>query len=338
MSTDTNLPHLAFENFPAAPYPPRLRRIGALWRRILAFLIDGIVIGFIGSALGYIFFDLFMGLGAAGCLVGYFVGMFYFAIPESSFGNGQSLGKRLLLLQVVDRNGDLLSIEQSMIRYTVFAIPWLLNGIPLPISRTPWAVSLLLGLAIFGLGSSSIYLMVFNRNTRQGVHDLMVGSYLAESRKDGPVAASSIWRPHWFIAGAIIILTAVTGFIVRRSEQQGSMRQLFADVQQVESLPGVQSASILRVSSYHQNAKVTSLLVNVRCTVSNVDQEPLANQIADSLVTTDPTIDQYSLLRIVLIRGYDIGIAHSSFSQSYSDTPANWRQEFFLVPPQLPAH
>lgn len=330
---------VSFQALPPDFYPPPPRRIGALWRRLLAFLIDSFAVGFIGLFLGYFFFDLFMSLGPAGRLIGYFVGLFYFAIPESSFGHGQSLGKRLLLLQVVNSDGGLLTIEQSLIRYTIFAIPWFLNGLPLPISRTPWTVGLLLGLAVFGLGGATIYLMLFNRNTRQGVHDVAAGCYVAEAGRDDPVTAHPVWKPHWFIAVTLGVLAVISGIMMQKLAHRGSMLQLLADDSQVESLPGVQSAGILRVTEYrHGNPLGVTLLVKVRCTIPNSDQEALANQIADSLITTDPTIDQYSNLRIVLIRGYDIGIAHSSFSQTYSDTPAHWRQQFFAVPSQLPAH
>lgn len=339
MSTGTNPPQLAFETLPASPYPPPRRRIGALWRRVIAFAIDVLIVGLIGLALGYVFFDLLMSLGPAGRLVGYSVGLVYFAIPESSIGHGQSLGKRLLLLQVVNRDGGLLTVEQSLVRYTVFAIPWFLNGLSLPISRMSWAVGLLLGLAVFGLGSATIYLMLFNRNTRQGVHDLAAGSYVAEAGRDDPVTAHPIRKPHWFIAAALIVLAVNAGILMQRLAHRGTMLQLLADAHQVESLPGVQSALILRVTEYrHGNPQGVTLLVKVRGTVSDFDEEALANQVADSLITTDPTIDQYSNLRIVLTRGYDIGIAHSSFSQTYSGTPARWREQLFGVPPQEPAH
>lgn len=335
MSTEP--PQLIFEAMPPAAHPLRPRVIAALWRRLLAFCIDAIVLGLAGLVLGYIFFDLFMGLGPAGRLVGYFAGYFYFAIPESSFGNGQSLGKRLLRLQVVDADGSLLSIERSSIRYTLFAIPWFLNGLPIPLTRTPAAVVFLLGLAVFGLGGATIYLMLFNRNTRQGVHDLAVGSYVVGTAGEGTVRADPVWRVHWIVAAVIVILAAVAGVVAPRFARR-QFPQLVADERQVEQLPGVQSASIHRVTTYRGGSSDLRLEVTVRCVVANTDEQALANQVADSVLTTDSGIDQYSMLRIVVVRGYDIGIAHGSFAQTYSDTPAGWRRQFFGVPPQLPAH
>lgn len=323
------------ETVPAPPYPSPPRRIGALWRRFLAFLVDVAVIGLIGVCLGYFFFGLLMGLGPAGRLVGYLVGFFYFAVPESAFGRGQSLGKRLLSLQVVDRGGNLISIERSFLRYTIFALPWFLSELPLTASRTPSAAAFLLFLAIFGSGAASLYLMLFNRRTRQGVHDLAAIAFVAESGNDRPFTARPIWKLHWFAVSAVVVLSAGAG--IASLSFQHATPQLLADARQVDSLPGVQSARLLRTSSYHAGAEDLTLTVEVRCTISTPDQQALANQVADSVLTIDPTIDQYSNLRIVLIRGYDIGIARASFSQTYSDSPARWRRQFFLVPPQLPA-
>jgi uncharacterized RDD family membrane protein YckC len=337
MPLSTEPPQLDFKALPPAAYPLAPRRIGALWRRVLAFLIDALIVGLAGLVLGYIFFDLFMGLGIAGLAVGYLVGLFYFAIPEGSFGNGQSVGKRLLHIQVVDADGMPLSIERSLIRYTVFAIPWLLNGLPFPVTRTPGKVVFLIGMTVFGLGGANIYLMLFNRNTRQGVHDLAVGCFVAEAGKDGPVKAHPAWKLHWILAAAILILAAVAGILGPRLAKQW-FPQLVEDSRQVEQLPGVQSAGIRRVTTYRGGTKDLSLEVEVRCVVATTDEQALANQVADSILTTDPGVDQYSMLRVVVVRGYDIGIAHGSFSQTYSDTPAGWRRQFFGVSPQLPAH
>lgn len=335
MSTEP--PQLIFEAMSPAAFPLEPRRIAALWRRLLAFCVDAIVLGLAGLVLGYIFFDLFMGLGPAGRLVGYFVGFFYFAIPESSFGNGQSIGKRLLGIQIVDADGVPLSIEQSSIRYTLFAIPWFLNGLPIPVTRTPAAVVFLLGMAVFGLGGATNYLMLFNRNTRQGVHDLAVGSYVVEAGRSGRVRLNPVRRVHWIVAAVIVILAAAAGIVAPRFARR-QFPQLLEDARQVEQLPGVQSAGINRVTTYRSGAHDSSLVVTVRCVVADTDEQALANQVADSILTTDSGIDQYSVLRIVVVRGYDIGIAHGSFAQTYSDTPAGWKRQFFGVSPQLPAH
>ncbi len=279
-----------------------------------------------------------MGLGPAGRLIGFLVGFLYFAIPESSFGHGQSIGKRVLKLQVVDVDGNPISIERSAIRYTIFAALWLLIGMALPVSRMLWPVVSPFGLAVFGLGAASVYLMVFNRNTRQGIHDLAAGCYVVQAGKHGIVTAHAIWKLHWVVAGVILALAAVVGILGQRQARRPPFAQLRDDSRQVAELPGVQSASIRRISTYRSGVKAISLLAEVRCTVSIADEEALANQVADSILTTDPAIQQYATVRVILIRGFDIGIAHDWFSQTYTDSPAGWKTQFFAVPPEFPAH
>jgi hypothetical protein len=87
----------------------------------------------------------------------------YFAILDSSIGNGQTLGKRLMHLQVTDELGTTISFRRSVVRYGVFAVPYFLNGMSLPTTRTPWVVTTVLYLLIFGVGGTTLYLMLFNQ-------------------------------------------------------------------------------------------------------------------------------------------------------------------------------
>src|SRR5208282_3254947 len=50
--------------------PPN-RAIGSLWRRIVAFVVDGIIIGAAGTVIALPFFERFSHLGPWGRLVGF---------------------------------------------------------------------------------------------------------------------------------------------------------------------------------------------------------------------------------------------------------------------------
>jgi hypothetical protein len=67
-----------------------------------------------------------------------------------------------------DAQGGMLSPEEAILRFIIFAVPLFANGLPLPISRTPWVVSAVLGIVVFGGGTANLYLLIFNRPTRQG--------------------------------------------------------------------------------------------------------------------------------------------------------------------------
>lgn len=112
---------------------PPDREVGSLWRRIVAVLIDSIVVGIAGTVIALPFFDFFSRLGAWGRLVGFCLAVPYFVLLNSRIGNGQTLGKRAMHLQVVNASGEPISVSKSFIRYLVLSAPFFLNGLTLPI-------------------------------------------------------------------------------------------------------------------------------------------------------------------------------------------------------------
>ncbi len=215
MSTD--IPSFAFDPPPVAETLTATRSIGSFWRRFFAFFVDSLILGIIGFTLGAIFFDTLSQLGPWGKLLGFLIAVPYFAVTESNVGGGRSLGKRLLRLRVVDAQGNTLPFEHSFARYTVFAAPFFLNKLALPVSKTPWVVFILLGVIVFGVGGATLYLLIFNRNTRQGLHDLAVGSYVVRAGDTGPVETKPFWKPHRVIAGSLLVLTLVGGVSIYNS-------------------------------------------------------------------------------------------------------------------------
>jgi len=48
------------------------RAVGSLWRRVVAFILDGIVLAIAGNLIAFLFFESFSRLGNWGPLVGFF--------------------------------------------------------------------------------------------------------------------------------------------------------------------------------------------------------------------------------------------------------------------------
>jgi uncharacterized RDD family membrane protein YckC len=90
--------------------------------------MDALILGLVGWCIGDFFFDTLSQLGPWGRLLGFLIGVPYFAMMESSVGGGQSVGKRWLKLRVVDAQGSTLSFERSFARYTVFSAPFFLGS------------------------------------------------------------------------------------------------------------------------------------------------------------------------------------------------------------------
>jgi len=61
----------------------------------------------------------------------------------------------------------------------------------------------------FGFSISTVYLYVFNRRTRQSLHDLVAGSIVVKAAEPARKVSVVTWRGH-YVATAIILVAATT--------------------------------------------------------------------------------------------------------------------------------
>jgi uncharacterized RDD family membrane protein YckC len=326
------------------------RSIGAVWRRIVAFAIDGIILFLVGTVVALPFFETFSRIGSWGPLVGFFLALPYFAILDSGIGNGQTLGKRLMHIQVIDQSGSTISFWRSLVRYAVFATPYFLNETLLPVTRTPRAISIIVSVIVIGVGGATLYLVVFNRHTRQGIHDLAAGSYVADSDRHGALKIAPIWGVHWAILSSLLIaLFLGTGVLGDKLAPWGPFPQLLEDARLVEGMEGVQAAGLrdLNTSRSGSAERKKVLVISVYWTGKSpkvqtsddhlkgrfaeqwADKEGFADQVAKLIIGRDPTVKEHDSLKVVVIRGYNLGIARAQVSYFYEHTPAEWNTRLF---------
>jgi uncharacterized RDD family membrane protein YckC len=304
------------------------RTIGALWRRLLAALIDATIVGVIAFLIALPFFETFSRLGAWGRLVGFCLAIPYYGLLNSRIGSGQTLGKRFMRLQVVNALGETIPFSKALLRSAFLGAPFFLNLMTLPLTRTPKFVFYLIGIIVFGLGGITIYLVLFNRRTRQGVHDLVAGSYVADAVKKGALRVEPMWKGHWVVIGALIVAGIIGGRILEgKILKLANFPVMFADVRLIEGMEGVQSAGIsdLTWTSWPGPEKKTIYVVNVFWTGKKGEEEAFANRVASQILQHDAQVMERNVLRIAIVRGYDLGIAHAEITHHFDDTPANWK-------------
>jgi len=141
-------------------------------------------------------------------LIGFLIALPYFGILNSSIGGGQTVGKRALRLRVVHpMAGSLRSTVVSPLHD--HCLPYFANGLALPASRTPVAVSTFLSIPDFRRRRRGRLPYLFNRPTRRSLHDLLVGSTVVRDR-----AKAARWfrsgRVTWRSRRVIVGLVALT--------------------------------------------------------------------------------------------------------------------------------
>src|SRR5262249_37058904 len=211
------------------------RIIAGFWKRILALIIDCFLLGVVGFPLGLMFFDAFATLGGWGRLNGFIIALLYFGVLNSFIGKGQTIGKRITKIKVVDRDGQLIPLNKSFLRYAILAPPFFLNGALIPPSVMMSVLGVIIDLIIFGVGGAIIYLYTFNRRTRQSLHDLVTDSFVVGASAKESTALTRVWKYHYLIVSIwcliILIFAVIISPMIQRREGFSPLLTLHNSIQ-----------------------------------------------------------------------------------------------------------
>jgi uncharacterized RDD family membrane protein YckC len=302
--------------------------ISGFWRRLLAFILDGLLLGLVGFVLGLFWFDPLARLGGWGRLLGFCVALVYFGLLNSAIGGGQTFGKRVMKVRVVDRSGQPISPGRSFLRYTVLGAPYFLNHLLIPPSVTMSPIGLLIVFILLGFGGAIVYLYIFNRGTRQSLHDLVAGTFVTRTTPPGQVVGS-IWRPHLIVVGGWFM--AVIGFCVAMADlsRQGVFPGLLKVSKGIQATGKVHMAEVFVGKTWSiggSNRKETSYFkANVVCKVPPFDRKDVAQEIASIVLRVYPEAKDMDVIAVTIAYGYDIGLASAWKSQLIRHSPSEWR-------------
>ncbi|NYE63125.1 putative RDD family membrane protein YckC [Duganella sp. 1224] len=291
-----------------------------LWRRAVAFVLDFALLGIVGAIAGACLYEPLTVLGPWGRVLGFAIATAYFGVSQSHVGDGQSLGMKVLGLRVVTASGTPLSVGASLLRAGIFCLSYFLGSLPSAFSGLNAWVASALSMLIFGVGACSTYLLIFNRKTRQTLHDLAVGAFVVNDAR-GPLALPTerVWRGHAAIVTAALVAFCVAGVWMALP---GSLGDMLRVRQAVMSLPGVSNASVM-LNYGPQNARTLSVTAVTDASAQN--PEALARRVAKAALENYANVDQMKTVTVTLSSGFDIGIAQVWRSVNYVRTPREWR-------------
>ena len=299
--------------------------ISSFWRRIGAALVDILLLGTVGAILGLFFSSVFIEMGAWGRLVGLAIALAYFGVGNSRLFDGQTFGKRLLKIKVVDRSNHCISLPRSILRYLILAIPFYLNGLPVnglsgESGQVFWTY--VLSFLVFGMILSLLYLYIFNRNTRQSLHDLIFGTYVVYDDVD-PQPIADFWQPHYRFVGAILGLALVLPYIAENLVQSEAFEGM-SDVQAaVLAHPTIEEVGVsvgfsTRSAVGKDTITVHYLSVVAKINSGDINDSELAKLIAEQAAALYPNASEKDVVTVTFVTGYDIGIFSSTEQHTHS--------------------
>lgn len=302
--------------------------ISGFWRRIGAFLIDSLILGAFGYFLGLLFSNQFVLLGGWGRALGFIIALLYFGVLNSGAAGGQTVGKKLLKIRVVTLNNVPIGALRSFGRYSILGLPFFLNGAQLPIAWSFSSLVYLISLVVFGGLLSTFYLYIFNRNTRQSLHDLVASTYVVNANANcEPI--EPVWRPHLFVVAALLASSALAPILVLGLADKTP----FAELQRVQDAlaehPVARSVGSVTIgqstSSKKNDGSTDAIYLSARVALyeNQTNDEALAQDLANVVVAAYPEVTHLDVLQITLVYGWDIGIASFWYRRDFNFRPSD---------------
>jgi uncharacterized RDD family membrane protein YckC len=312
--------------------PSASTQLSGFWRRVAALAIDLILLGVPLFVVGIVFFDWAVRLGFWGRAIGFVVALGYFATMNSAASDGQTLGMRILDIKVVGRDGLPISIARAAVRYCIIAVPYFLNGVWFGAVRaTPIAIYVLgplLCLIVIGGSGSIAYLYIFNRRTRQSLHDLVTGSFVVRAASTGQMPLS-LAHLHLVVIGCWGLATMMAVPLLVQLPVFNSVFVPLLPIQnEIAARPDVRSAQVTAGTSYFASTSGSSsasyLNVSAQLRQRPDNPEAVLLSIAQTVRAAAPNFLGRDLLAVHIAYGFDFGVANWTLRNNDSGRPADW--------------
>ncbi|MEQ8175207.1 MAG: RDD family protein [Syntrophomonadaceae bacterium] len=295
------------------------QKISGFWRRLAALAIDVLILAAIGFVVGTIFFNALAHLGSQGFWVGLLIAVVYFSWMNSSFNNGQTIGKRVMKIRVVDVLGNTISVGTSIKRSALLLVPFMYSSVEQEsLDLILKAVALFTAVAI-------VYLYIFNNRTRQTVHDLALKTFVVYADYDLALEEIPVSSRHLVTMTLVgMLMIAFTTFAWPQIITQYNIPGTSSTLEELQKDPDVYKAAVNHITS--DNSAGRSNKMEIVITVKKLPA-PIymkAKQISELALQEMPDVRGMDSLSVTVNYGYNIGIARYQKSLTYTGTPSDW--------------
>jgi uncharacterized RDD family membrane protein YckC len=283
-------------------------------------------------------------MGGQSMLVGFFIALLYFGLGNSAIFNGQTLGKKIVNLQVVENEMETLSIQKSVLRALIFTVPYFF----LNFKVDGWSE-----FSIFYMTKGIFFLtflillpihLILNTPTRQAIHDLIMGTYVVSREAFPGQQLSKSKSLPTIITGslAIVILGLIIFMNSGKNKISSTIEELKPLKEQIDKIDKIGNSSLSRNSSsfkkfgsddYISKNEYLKLNLSIRENLiynlrpDNIEDLDFVKEAVSIILEDYSDINNLNYIQVNLIYGYNIGIYKSSNSIGFSNSIDNWREK-----------
>ena len=293
---------------------------------VISFFSDTIILAIFGLLLGELFFDKLVQLGSYGRLLGFVIATIYFGVLDSKLANGQSCGKRIFKIQVVNKNGELISLKNSLLRAALLSGVICSNGVNV---NNFTLFNFVIIFFIFSLFVGMIYFYIFNTRTRQSIHDLICGTYVYKVAEKGTPITINVARVHYFVY-LLLILVGIGGIYWVKGSFNNEFQKLNNICNELKTINGINNTQVdLIYSKNGQRLQVSTYILN-----KAMPRDEILDTIVRRVLEKYPEAYKLQQLDIEFNYGYNIGIVTRSKCYNESDSISGWKKRLHIT--QLP--
>ena len=292
-------------------------------------LIDSIVLGVFGFLMGLTIQDYLVRIGSYGLLIGLIITIGYQTICNSKIANGQTIGKRVMDIHVVDINGNNIGIGKSFLRAFILSFPYFTFNLSIPGLSDTSLISLIKTFILFSIVMGVVVIYIFNRQTRQSLHDLVVDTFVATTVENENLAPiPSVTKTPFLVFGGLLVLgLGLSVYAANWSTPE--LKNGWNIYTKVAAIDGVLSAGINENTNYINNSKTRTYSANLWVEVlpnDNLEEDKMVREAVQIILRDVPDIHNFDIIVIALNRGFNIGIASKNSTRTLVYSPAKWRE------------
>lgn len=307
--------------------------ISKFWTRIWALLIDIVLLGIIGAVLMIFAEDFLVRLGDKGLLLGLLIALIYQTISNSRLGNGQTPGKRVMGIQVVDVNGDTIGLLKSFYRALILSAPYFMLNMSIPFLSDVVFIDIFKMAVLCSMLTGIVVLYIFNGLARQSLHDLLTGTYVVDVERiqvgnyEDSDTTLKVNKLALYIWGGITVLLIVF-FAFQAIRYSPVSKETLSFYEEILKIDGVENVYIGESTTGDYRDKIWTCEITLqvrRVPAKDMDQDPMVKEAIRMVLYNVNGIDRYDNVKITLFKGFDIGIASHSSSIGVSQSPEAWK-------------
>lgn len=284
--------------------------IAGFWRRFFALFIDSLFISLFSFIIASFLKNPIYEHPIIFGFIGYALVVAYFGILNSNVCHGQTIGKKVLNIKVLDLDHQFIDIKISILRASVCFAPICLFNITDFLQ--PYIFSTAIGLILALIYMVTFYLFVFNSKSRRTLHDflfntIVVNEDAVESK------AQPLWPGHFIFLG-IFSLFIVSYYFIYSYSMTKSLSNNDLTSQLMEISPHILNIENVSQDISNENNEALMSIYNVRVNNYKLLLNPFfAEDFALRLDRLSPTlINENNFIILGLISSYQFGFASKS--------------------------